>query len=237
MSIRFDPERLASPSLSEAPEESIHEDGSGLAGVLADMAATRPDDFTELQEGVRSVVPSVRRLRCQRVQFGKEEYRLVDSAKHLYELLVTKPYGYEVVLDTFNNVDIPAAAMSEGTLYVIGLLAAIMSPNRPRLLLIENIESGLHPRALGDLVTMIRRLLDQYKDIQIVATSHSPYLLDHLDPAEIRLMCWNADGGSVVVPITEHPEFDNWKDIMSPGEFWSTVGEKWDKDKAGVVHG
>ncbi|WP_257457564.1 hypothetical protein [Archangium lipolyticum] len=27
--------------------------------------------------------------------------------------------------------------------------------------------------------------------------------------------------------LTAHPEFERWKDMMSPGEFWSTVGESW----------
>ncbi|HVA47766.1 MAG TPA: hypothetical protein VNH11_15465 [Pirellulales bacterium] len=27
--------------------------------------------------------------------------------------------------------------------------------------------------------------------------------------------------------LTDHPQFDKWKDEMAPGELWSMFGEKW----------
>ena len=40
------------------------------------------------------------------------------------------------------------------------------------------------------------------------------------------------EAGNVVIDgLTAHPDYDRWKDVMLPGEFWSTVGEKWLLDK------
>ncbi len=63
--------------------------------------------------------------------------------------------------------------------------------------------------------------------MQIVATSHSPYLLDHLAPEEVRLTVLDDQGAVVAGRLDEHPEFEKWKETMAPGEFWSMVGEKW----------
>ena len=72
-----------------------------------------------------------------------------------------------------------------------------------------------------------RKLLSSDPDLQIVATSHSPYLLDQMQPQEVRLTM-NRDEGSVACArLDEHPEFEKWKDMMAPGEFWSFVGESW----------
>ena len=67
-------------------------------------------------------------------------------------------------------------------------------------------------------------------ELQIIATSHSPYLLDHLKPEEVRLTTLREDGSAACARLDQHPEFEKWKDEMSPGEFWSTVGEKWVAD-------
>lgn len=123
--------------------------------------------------------------------------------------------------------DIPAHAVSEGTLLALGLLTVIVNENRPKLLLLDDIEQALHPKALGDLVDALRGLLEKYPDLQILATSHSPYLLDHLEPEEIWLTNLDEEGHTVAGRLQDHPEFDDWKDEMSPGEFWSYVGEDW----------
>ncbi|KAF5417700.1 MAG: hypothetical protein C5S48_00015 [Candidatus Methanogaster sp.] len=74
---------------------------------------------------------------------------------------------------------------------------------------------------------MIRKLMKNNPDLQIIATSHSPYLLDHLKPEEIRLTTLDDKGCAHVGKLKDHPEFEKWKETMRPGEFWSSVGEDW----------
>lgn len=109
----------------------------------------------------------------------------------------------------------------------LGILSVLVAPDPPKLLLIDDLESGLHPKALGDLVQQLRKVQEQHPELQIVATSHSPYLLDYLQAEEILLTSLDEDGYAVVKPLTDHPEYERWKDLMAPGEFWSTVGEDW----------
>jgi hypothetical protein len=42
--------------------------------------------------------------------------------------------------------DVPAHAASEGTLITLALLTALCSPNRPRILLLDDIDQSLHPQ-------------------------------------------------------------------------------------------
>jgi len=110
---------------------------------------------------------------------------------------------------------------------VLGLLTVLMSQGRPDLILLDDIDRGLHPKAQREVVGLLRTILDQNPELQIVATTHSPYLLDHLRPEEVRLTTLGDDGTVSVAGLTDHPDFDKWKDEMAPGEMWSLFGEKW----------
>ncbi len=225
--LRLEPRKLSEPS-SQSPTRVLAGDGSGLAALLTTMSLTAPDEFERLQEAVRTVVPNFRRLRFETTTWNETQTQFVDAAEPdlLREVLVSRS-GYRLILDTQSAPGISAEGASEGTLLAIGLLAAVMSPGRPRLILLDNIESGLHPRALGELVGHLRKILERYPELQIVASTHSPYLLDHFKPEEIRLMCSDSDGFAICGPLTDHPKFERWKDEMAPGEFWSMIGENW----------
>jgi hypothetical protein len=69
--------------------------------------------------------------------------------------------------------------------------------------------------------------MERFPNLQILASAHSPYLLDQLQPEEIRLMAIGDDGYAVCGRLEDHPQFDKWKDEMAPGELWSLFGEKW----------
>lgn len=86
------------------------------------------------------------------------------------------------------------------------------------LVLIDEIETSLHPRAQRRLM---RRLADvcRHKEIQIIVSTHSPYILDEL-PEEARLYIWEGASGREIMKgvspqfamtkmdLEQHPDFD-----------------------------
>ena len=139
--------------------------------------------------------------------------------------------GHRVVFDMEGASHLPAHGASEGTLITLGILTAIMSRRGAHLVLLDDLERAIHPRAIADLVAELRGLLELFPDLQIVATSHSPYLVDHLAPEEVRLMI--ADERRVTcAALGDHPQIDRWKEVMRPGEMWSMVGEEWVKERS-----
>jgi predicted ATPase len=205
----LDLEKLAAPSSAREIIQTLPPDGSGLAWILAGLHLEAHQQFNEIVEHLRAVVPTVQGLRIRRTTLGTTEV------------------GYELLFDMKGGEGIPARHVSEGTLVTLALLVVLAGPNPPGLVLIENLERGLHPKALRDLVDQIRLLQKQNPKLQVVATSHSPYLLDYVEADEILLTSLGEDGYASVKALSEHPEYDRWKDVMAPGEFWSTVGESW----------
>ena len=241
--LRLDATRLGEPSHLE--ELSVKQalkpdryskprlkfDGSGLASVLADMALENPEGFEALQRSLQSIIPTVNRVRIRRVPMVRNEPEIVTiNDNKIMTRSRRSLWAESIVFDVKGASDIPASAASEGTLFVLGLLAVLMGPSRPKFIFLDDLDRGLHPKAQKDLIALLRLFLYQNMDTQIVATTHSPYLLDSLSAQEVRLTNLKNDGSTVCAKLSDSPDYNKWKDDMTPGELWSTLGESWVKD-------
>jgi predicted ATPase len=182
--------------------------GENMHTALASMALEFPDDWISLQVELRNIVPSVVKLRLTR-----------DS---------------ELLFDTVNATGLTAEHVSQGTLLIVGILTAIYMPMNVKLLLIDDIDRGLHPAAQQKLIDYLKKLLDRRSDLQIVATTHSPYLLDCIEPDQIILTYLDQNGHTMCKPLSAHRDAAKWKDELLAGEMWSLFGENWVADMGGV---
>jgi len=208
--IRFDTTALASPTQPKGIPPSVQENGNGLAATLGYLALNQPEQFQAIVSEYKKVIRNVSRIRFNEQQQGN------GTTKSL-------------LFDFLGAPGVRASLVSSGTLYTLGLLTVILGPNQPRVILFDDLDHGLHPKAQMELIEVLRKLLDQYPDLQIIATSHSPYILDKLQPNEVRVMALNDDGSAACARLEDHPKYPMWKDSMSPGEFWSHAGEDWVK--------
>ncbi|WP_232055927.1 AAA family ATPase [Tuwongella immobilis] len=179
----------------------MQSNGHGLHTATAAMSLEDPDLWLVLQEQLRQIVPSIRRLRHTPQQ--------------------------ELLFDTINGKGFKAHQVSEGTLLTLGLLAAIHGVNKPGILLLDDLDRALHPKAQRELIDLLRGIQKTNSEIQILASTHSPYMLDRMKPNEIQVTTLRDDGSTACQPITHHPDFEKWKDEFQPGELWSFFGEQW----------
>ena len=235
--LRLEARNISAPSYSAESVPTAKADGSGLPSLLAHLASTEPETLDRILASLSEIVPNVRALRFPRAAVKRTETEVITVDGKPFTHRAEKEYwGNSIEFDMENAAGIPASMVSEGTLLVLGLLTVILGPSRPRLLLLDDIDRALHPKAQGDLIALLRKLMAKFPEMQIVATSHSPYLLDHLQPEEVRLTTLKDDGTVAAGRLDEHPEFEKWRETMTPGEFWSMVGESWLVDvRAGDV--
>ncbi|AGP38115.1 hypothetical protein SCE1572_28775 [Sorangium cellulosum So0157-2] len=227
--LRLDIEALAAASYSDEEMPRLDTDGSGLASVLADAAARTPEVFQSIQEAARQVIPTLERIRTRRAKVQRQERQeiTIDGEEAIQRSVDRFYWGQQLVLDFKGAPDVPAPLASEGTLLVIGLLTALWMEPKPRLLLLDDIDKALHPRAQEELVAQIRKILEMTPELQVIATSHSPYLLDHFDAQDVLLTALLPDGSTACARLADHPDFDRWKTTTRSGELWSFVGEDW----------
>jgi predicted ATPase len=206
--LRLDPARLWESSIPTKVPPELGPDGTGLPSVLAYLHGKYPERFRVMTETLRSVIPSVVGIRFDREPLGPQ---LADK----------------ILFDFVGATEIPAMSASDGTLFILGLLTVVLGPDSPQLILLDDFDHRLHPKAQMQFVELLRKLLDQFPNLQIIATAHSPYILDRLEWNEVRVTSLNDDGSAICKPLTDHPDFERWKESMSPGEFWTTFYEDW----------
>ena len=218
---RFNPDEMGKPCIAE-PINSLDSSGRWLVNTLYQLTKTQPANFRQLVQALHQIIPSAQDIRFRTAK------RFISTDEFGRELgEPTEKLEVSAFLMSTNDREIPLYATSEGTLFVIGLLAVLLNDSKPRLIIIEDLDRGLHPLAQRNVVRLLRSVMDQHPDLQIVATTHSPYLLDCLRPEEVRMTTLNDDGSVACGRLVDHPKFEQWKKEMAPGEMWSMFGEKW----------
>ena len=97
-----------------------------------------------------------------------------------------------------NDVGYWAEEVSEGVLYFLALLCIIHQPDPPKLLLLEEPEKGIHPRRIKEVIDFIFELAE-LRDIQIIITSHSPYVVDHFADIPECISVFDRENGETVI--------------------------------------
>ncbi|HSO00848.1 MAG TPA: AAA family ATPase [Candidatus Nanopelagicales bacterium] len=67
-----------------------------------------------------------------------------------------------------------AGQLSQGTLRALGLLLALHQSPEPSLVLIDEVEDSLHPRAMAAILEAIEAQSERFP---VVVTTHSPEIL------------------------------------------------------------
>ncbi|MEW6281592.1 MAG: AAA family ATPase, partial [Candidatus Eremiobacterota bacterium] len=70
-------------------------------------------------------------------------------------------------------------SLSDGTLRFLGLLAALLTAKKDSTLLVEEIDNGLHPSRIHLLAEWLE-VQTAKRRFQVIATTHSPLLLERL---------------------------------------------------------
>lgn len=167
--LRLSPTRLAQPArLERTPREPILlEDGANLPALLEELDAGQRRELVDLVKdsiaGARGV--SVRR-EGQMGTFAISEQMTSRGGSKRY--------------------DIPSWLLSEGTRRLTAIFALLVRRPMPSLLVIEEIENGLDPWTLAAMFRHLRAASTE--GTQVMLTTHSPYLLDHVEPEEVLVV-------------------------------------------------
>jgi predicted ATPase len=138
-------------------------DGTGLAAVLTNLQDQFPERFDALNDELHRWMP----------EFDRVLFDTPNTGHRAFMLRTTE-----------GSHPIPAINVSQGTILSLALLTLAHLPNPPTLLGLEEPDRGIHPRLLRDVRDAIFHLTnpkaygDKRDPVQVVLTTHSPYLID-----------------------------------------------------------
>lgn len=226
-SLRLNPAELKMPSYSTAVIPEMQANGGHLASVLSDLMTTDHERFIAIVDAVRSVIPFVKNIRAARCPLTIREPRSVAiNKKDVPYLEDREVIGQQLRFDMTSGENLPAESISDGTLIVLAITTLLMTTSA-RMILLDDIEHGLHPSAQRQVIQLIKTLQKKYPSTQIVFTTHSPYVVDEMDPAHVWVMGLDKEGCAHAKALSEHPKAAKAMEVLTAGEFWSAEGEDW----------
>lgn len=105
--------------------------------------------------------------------------------------------------------------LSDGTLRFICLTTALLQPNPPSTIIIDEPELGLHPYAIEILAELIQ---STSKKTQLIVSTQSPALVDYFKQEDIIIVN-RKKGESVFERLNKH-ELSSWLKDYSLGDLW-----------------
>ena len=219
---------LEKAAYSDELTPRVEFDGSGLAPTLDYLRDEAPDNFQVLQEMLKRIVPGVQKVGIRRAKAMINRQRLIEvDGKTIPYEETQEIAGQEVVLDMNTGERIPAHALSEGTMLALGLLTVLMNPKQPNLVLLDDVEQGLHPKAQRELIAVFKEIIKDNRNLQIIFSTHSPYIVDELVPSQVHVLSNKNSGFTRSKRLDEHPDVEWAKQTLTTGEFWDAEGEDW----------
>lgn len=105
--------------------------------------------------------------------------------------------------------------LSDGTLRFICLTTALLQPDPPSTIIIDEPELGLHPYAIEILAELIEATS---KKTQLIISTQSPSLVDYFEPEDIIVV--NRKEGASVFNRLNKDDLSSWLEDYSLGDLW-----------------
>jgi predicted ATPase len=180
------------------PREKLSPNGDNLPNVLYYLHLKHPEVLARIADKLRAWVPGLADVIPE-----------ITSDERL--LLRFKDAPFEKPL--------PAQYMSGGTIRLAALLTLLYEPNATGLLGIEEPENELHPQLLGRLA---EELIKATETRQLLVATHSPAILNALEPAQVWILHRGADGYTQATRAADLPGIPEMVEEGSPlGYLWT----------------
>ena len=192
-----DPEALRSAAPPGLPER-LTASGQSLPWLALGLQDSAPGDFSSWIDHVRTALPQIKNIRA----YERE-------ADHYAYLSVEYEGGYRIT----------SPGLSDGTLKILAvtLLPFLDMKTMPRLLVTEEPENGIHPRAIETVIESLSSLFD----VQVWVSTHSPIVLAHTELRNILATRLAEDGSVSVVPGDHHPRLREWQGEVDLGTLFA----------------
>lgn len=180
--------------------ERLRNDGGNIAPFLRALkegGSDQRESYRCIVENVRVVMPFFDDFRLDVVNVGAAE-----KVK-----LSWRQWGSDYPFQPYH--------LSDGSIRFICLAAALLQPDLPSTIIIDEPELGLHPMAICQFAEMVKLAARQ---TQVIVATQSPQLIDHFGVEDLIVVRRSA-GASVFERLKE-ADFKVWLEDYSLGELW-----------------
>jgi predicted ATPase len=174
----------------------LRPDASNLAAFLLFLGKKHEREYQNIREVIQLSAPFF------------DDFLLRDSLENQDEtLLEWRQKG--------SDYPFHPSQISDGTLRFICLATALLQPDPPSTILLDEPELGLHPYALTLLAGLIQKAS---KQTQVIVSTQSAALIDHFEPENIVVV--ERQNGESILKRLNKDDLKVWLEDYSLGELW-----------------
>lgn len=182
-------------------EKQLLGDGSNLSGTLYNLWNGKQKLKNELQaeQNQKDILNFIQNLPEQDIS----ALGFIKEPRGGVMVKLTETFGGQ-------QRDYDASLLSDGTLRVLAIAAAMLSAKEDSLVVIEEIDNGVHPSRAHHLLEQIRSIATR-RNLRVLITTHNPALLDSLPDSAVPevVFCYRdpKDGSSRLVRLADVPDY------------------------------
>jgi predicted ATPase len=178
----FTPDAARSLPLA-GPQKHLNVHGDNLGNVVQFMEREHSRKFQSVLDNISKKIPGIQKISTEKSPDGRLLLKFNDRG--------------------FND-PFYVQQMSDGTLKVFAYLLLLEDPSPPPFICVEEPENGLYHKLLETLAQEFREHATGRKGgSQIFVTTHQPYFVDALKPAEVWVLEKGQDGFSTIKRASE----------------------------------
>ncbi|MBN2800794.1 MAG: AAA family ATPase [Deltaproteobacteria bacterium] len=166
------------------PQPHLSTSGENLSNVVQYLEREHPRRLQAILTRIGERIPGIGKIDTHRTEDGRLLLRFLDRG-------FSTPFY--------------AQAMSDGTLKLFAYLLLLEDPDPAPFIGLEEPENGLYHKLLETLAHELRAHSQRPKGSQVFLTTHQPYLVNALEPAEVWVLEKGEDGFSTVRRASEDP--------------------------------
>jgi predicted ATPase len=160
------------------PQRHLNLHGDNIGNVVQYMEREHRGRFATILQRIADKIPGIKSIDTKVTDDRRVLLRFNDGA-------FTDPFFSQ--------------QMSDGTLKIFAYLLMLEDPEPPPFICIEEPENGLYHKLLGTLADEFRAHATGRRNApQMFVTTHQPYFVDSLQPAEVWILEKGPDGFSVI---------------------------------------
>ncbi|MEE9311464.1 MAG: AAA family ATPase [Planctomycetota bacterium] len=177
--------------------EKLARDAGNIAAFLLKIKTEHPATYRLIRDTIRMVTPFF------------DDFNLRENTKSI-DVKTTLEWKQKG-----SDYPFQPSQLSDGTLRFICLTVALLQPNLPATIVIDEPELGLHPYALGILAGLIKKASAK---TQVIVSTQSVSLLDHFQPEDV-IVVDRKDGASTFERLKQD-ELSEWLEDYTLGDLW-----------------
>ena len=187
----LDPQPSTMRDYSFTTERTLSGDGANLSGVLFNLCREK-----RVKREVLQFIQALPEQDIKRIDF-------IETPRSEAMVKLTETFGGR-------KTEYDATLLSDGTLRVLAIAAAVLSAPEGSIVVIEEIDNGVHPSRAEQILSQISRIAEE-RGLRVLISSHNPALLDALpdDAVPNVVFCYRSPktGTSRLVRLADIPDY------------------------------